>query len=116
MEEIPKWVIDYNNAGYQSGAGRAVKLLMEKVEKLEAERSELVKENERLKNDLLDALDLKEGKGPTALSMQAERIKQLEAERSNIETLLHKILKESVGGNVPFSFELYNEIKAALKL
>jgi hypothetical protein len=38
---------------------------------------EETKENQRLKNDLLDALDLKEGNGPTALSMLSERVKQL---------------------------------------
>lgn len=41
------------------------------------EVAELRKENERLRNDLLDALDLKKGNGPTALSMQAETIKRL---------------------------------------
>lgn len=43
----------------------------------------LYKQINRLKNDLLDALDLKEGKGPTALSM-------LSAERDRLKSELDK--------------------------
>jgi hypothetical protein len=48
----------------------------------------LQKENERLKNDLLDALDLKEGNGPTALSNVVTERNQL---RSDKEELLQAL-------------------------
>lgn len=49
---------------------------------------ELEKENQRLQNDLLDALDLKAGKGPTALSMLAEAKSKLEKENQELRERL----------------------------
>lgn len=52
----------------------------------------LQRENERLKNDLLDALDLKAGHGPTALSMLQSKINELE---STLNTpRIQQLLKE----------------------
>ena len=33
--EIPQWVVDYNNANHQSSAGKAIKILMDKIKSLE---------------------------------------------------------------------------------
>lgn len=60
-----------------------------KSESLRKENSELKKEIERKTNDLLDALDLKAGNGPTALSMLSNRVKELEKE---IERLKERAL------------------------
>lgn len=46
---------------------------------------EMLKEIDRLKNDLLDALDLKEGKGPTALAMLSEEIARLKQQLAELE-------------------------------
>ena len=35
LTEIPSWVIEYNNAGHQSSAGKAIKILMQRVKELE---------------------------------------------------------------------------------
>jgi len=51
---------------------------LDAIEELIQKAITLKAENERLENDLLDALDLKEGHGPTALSMlkaENERLK-----------------------------------------
>jgi chromosome segregation ATPase len=56
---------------------------------LRAALAEREKEMESLKNDLLDALDLKEGKGPTALSMVAaerDALRAALAEREKAQT------------------------------
>lgn len=39
--DIPQWVTDYNNAGYQSGAGRAVKILFDRDAELQARIKQL---------------------------------------------------------------------------
>lgn len=41
MEPIPQWVVDYNSHNYSSSAGKAIKLLMDRVKELEADRTEL---------------------------------------------------------------------------
>lgn len=35
LPEIPAWVIEYNNANHKSSAGKAIKILMMRVEELE---------------------------------------------------------------------------------
>lgn len=58
----------------------------------------LQSEIDRLKNDLLDALDLKEGNGPTALSMLKKEIDRLKTELSEMkkerEELRNKVIEE----------------------
>lgn len=38
--EIPAWVVEYNNAGHQSSAGKAVKILIDKIKTLEQVKAE----------------------------------------------------------------------------
>lgn len=38
--EIPNWVTQYNDAGHQSSAGKAVKILFDKVKTLQQEKQE----------------------------------------------------------------------------
>jgi hypothetical protein len=38
---IPQWVINYNNANHQSSAGKAVNILMAEVENLKKQNAEL---------------------------------------------------------------------------
>lgn len=40
--EVPQWVIEYNNNNYQSSAGKAVKILMERNAKLEKALREIL--------------------------------------------------------------------------
>lgn len=47
IQEIPEWVNKYNDAGHQSSAGKAVKVLIDRSKELEA-----------LNADLLEALEL----------------------------------------------------------
>lgn len=35
LPEIPEWVVKYDKAGHQSGAGKAIRLLMERISLLE---------------------------------------------------------------------------------
>lgn len=49
--KIPDWVIEYNNANYQSSAGKAVKLPLAKV-------SEQEKEIERLREERKEMVSL----------------------------------------------------------
>ena len=60
---------------------------------------ELSKENKFMKNELLDALDLKAGKGPTALRILKEEIERLkESNKELVENLNeHKKLLKSMG-------------------
>lgn len=58
----------------------------------------LQEENQRLKNDLLDALDLKEGKGPTALSMAISENKALREENTRLTT---KFIEEEHAADHP---------------
>lgn len=53
---------------------REVKAL---IFRLRSESQHRAEENQRLRNDLADALDLKAGHGPTALSMLAARVAEL---------------------------------------
>jgi len=46
--KIPQWVIDYNNAGHQSSAGKAIKILM-------YEHQRITEENERLREGVIEA-------------------------------------------------------------
>jgi hypothetical protein len=39
--EVPQWVVDYNNAGHQSSAGKAVAILFAENEKLKKSNEEL---------------------------------------------------------------------------
>jgi len=39
--EIPQWVIEYNNAGHQSSAGKAIAILIKKIETLEKQNAEM---------------------------------------------------------------------------
>lgn len=41
--EVPQWVIDYNNAGYQSSAGKAIAILFAENERLKKSNEELTK-------------------------------------------------------------------------
>lgn len=58
-------------------------------------RSELTK----LKNDLLDALGLKEGKGPTALSMLSNELTKLREENEEFEKLFTAARNEIIKYN-----------------
>lgn len=48
MEQIPQWVIDYNNAGHQSSAGKAIAILF-------AENERLKKSNDEMSAALIEA-------------------------------------------------------------
>jgi hypothetical protein len=52
-------------------------LVQREFEKILKERDELKAENERLNNDLADMLDIKNGKGPTALSKVLGELSEL---------------------------------------
>jgi ribosomal protein S27AE len=74
---------------------------------LKSENKKLTKEVERLRNDLLDALDLKQGKGPTALSMlKSEKDRYLEA--------LEGLIKRCEDSNIFTAQPEYSAAKAAL--
>ena len=75
--------------------------------------NELLEENERLKRLMIETLTEPQF---NRIDKQAETIEYLASRVKELETVLHKVLKESVGGNLPFSYETYNEIKAALNL
>jgi chromosome segregation ATPase len=61
-------------------------------DKAESKVEVLRKENERLKNDLLDALDLKSGSGPTTLTMLKAEIKRLtQSNKELVEALKHSL-------------------------
>ena len=66
-------------------------------------------EIERLKNDLADALDMKVGKGPTALSWQADRI-----EKQSAALKLARDALENHQGNYVLSKKECQPIKEAL--
>lgn len=42
INEIPQWVRDYNDAGHQSSAGKAIKITMENIDSLKQQNQELV--------------------------------------------------------------------------
>lgn len=48
MEQIPKWIIDYDKYNYQSSAGKAIRILLQEIEILEREINEMliIKKNE----------------------------------------------------------------------
>ena len=73
------------------------------------ELAQLRKENEELKNELLDVLDFKNGKGTTVHNILSERIKKLEegikklqAENERLTKALNDIVKEG------YEFHLHN--------
>ena len=35
FQNIPEWVIEYNQKGYQSGAGKAIAILLKEIERLQ---------------------------------------------------------------------------------
>lgn len=41
MEQIPQWVIEYNNAGHQSSAGKAIAILFDENERLKKSNDEM---------------------------------------------------------------------------
>lgn len=57
---------------------------------------ELRKENEELKNDLLDALDLKSGNGPTALTMLKAEIERLKESNKQMKEIFNMIKPQLV--------------------
>lgn len=61
------------------------------IDRAKRDRDNAEAESMRLKNDLLDALDLKEGKGPTALSMLSAERDRLKAELDTAKELLWSI-------------------------
>lgn len=60
---------------------------------MKAERNALQDENKRLTNDLKDALGIKAGEGPTALSMVVDENKQL---RDLLRKGLHAVKPEEI--------------------
>lgn len=64
--------------------------LKDKVAELEAQLAEKDKEIMMIRNDLLDALDLKNGKGPTTLSILSNRIAELEAQLKSLREFTGK--------------------------
>lgn len=49
--DIPQWVIDYDKANYNSSAGKAVRILMNKVKELECVISSTPKEPETVQGN-----------------------------------------------------------------
>lgn len=68
---------------------------------LEEMVAELRAENERLKNDLLDALDLKNGNGPTVLTMLANERDALAASHKELVEALEQLMSFQNGPPLP---------------
>lgn len=58
---IPQWVIDYNNAGHQSSAGRAVGILIKEIESLKLDLQKQKEEIEQLRAVIEKLLPLADG-------------------------------------------------------
>lgn len=79
------------------------------------QNADLLAENKRLSNDLLDALDLKEGKGPTALSMVTAENKELKEALSTLHSMtLYKLSPED-DRDTHLPSELFDKIEFLLK-
>jgi TolA-binding protein len=52
VEPIPEWIINYDKAGHQSSAGKAIRFLMEQLSQAQEEIKDLQAENARLRIDL----------------------------------------------------------------
>jgi chromosome segregation ATPase len=83
----------YNDPALEKRCENYRKKLKTAENKIKKQQAEI----ERLKNDLLDALDVKNGNGPTALSMMVsenqtlkQRIKELEEDMDKTIELLKK--------------------------
>lgn len=84
------------------------------ISHLEHRIKEKEAEIQKLKNDFLDALDLKQGNGPTALSMLSSELKsEKELNRELMDKLIEidKWNKEYQGPNFPLLEFLINKAK-----
>lgn len=66
------------------------------LKKREATIKQLQEENQRLRNDLLDAINVKSGNGPTALSMVISENQRL---KEALKTCISELMYESQTGH-----------------
>ena len=93
MSKTPKYIMDFISVLAPGNEELYLSFFQERIAIIDATKTieRLEAENKRLKNDLLDALDIKKGSGPTVLSMMVgenERLKSLLDHAGNIITSL----------------------------